>query len=120
MYFTSQLRHNPLTGEDECYYRLKESFRDATGLARNRIVMNIGFMTGLSHEDIRDVGRGLNYRKEHRGEGALWGDEYVSLSEASRLRSEASQTFRSSCSGCANSSGRLPRKFAGEPPFTVI
>ncbi len=84
MYFTSQLRHNPSTGEDECYYRLKESYRDATGLARNRIVMNIGFMTGLSHEEIRDVGRGLNYRKEHRGEGALWGDEYASLSEASR------------------------------------
>ena len=84
MYFTSQMRYNPATGEDQYYYRLKESFRDATGVARNRIVMNIGFMTGLSHEEIRDVGIGLNYRKDHRGEPSLWGDGYAPFSAATR------------------------------------
>ena len=84
MYYTSQKRYNPETGEDQYYYRLKESYRDTTGLARNRVIMNIGFMTGLSHEEIRDVLIGLNYRKDHRDEASLWGDECASFSEASR------------------------------------
>ena len=34
MNFTSQKRHNPKTGRDERYYRLKESYRNALGRRR--------------------------------------------------------------------------------------
>lgn len=48
MKFTSQLRHNLETGEYEKYYRLKESYRDASGRPCTRILLNVGFIHGLS------------------------------------------------------------------------
>lgn len=56
MYFTSQFRHNPATGEDEFYYRLKVSYRDIMGVAQIRIVMKIGFVPSFSHEEIGTFG----------------------------------------------------------------
>ena len=84
MYFTSQLRYNPAAGEEQPYYRLKESYRDVMGKALNRIVLNIGFMSGISKEEIRDVGIGLNYLMDHRDQASLWSDEFSSFSESSR------------------------------------
>ena len=40
MYFQILFRHNPSTGNDERYFRLKECFRDATGTVRNRLVVS--------------------------------------------------------------------------------
>lgn len=59
MNFTSQIRHNPETGKDEKYYRLKESYRNASGNACTRILLNVGFIHGLKPEDIRDISKGL-------------------------------------------------------------
>ena len=86
MNFTSQLRHNPETGEYEKYYRLKESYRDASGRPCTRLLLTVGFIHGLSPVEIRDVARGLTYKydnqdkldtetlehKEARDTGAEW------------------------------------------------
>lgn len=84
MHFISQIRYNPATGEDQEYYRLKESFRDAVGRVRSRIIMTVGFLPGLSAEEIRDIGRGLNYLQENRCPETLWGDAFSHYSETVR------------------------------------
>lgn len=84
MHFISQIRYNPATGEDQEYYRLKESFRDAAGRVRSRIIMTVGFLPGLSAEEIRDIGRGLNYLQENRCPETLWGDAFSHYSETVR------------------------------------
>lgn len=68
MHFISQIRFNPETKCDEKYYRIKETFRDYAGKIHSRILLNVGFVSGLRPEDIRDIGKGLNYLSEHRGE----------------------------------------------------
>ena len=75
MNFTSQIRHNPETGKDEKYYRLKESYRNASGNACTRILLNVGFIHGLKPEEIRDKSKGLTYKYEHQGEQELWEDQ---------------------------------------------
>ena len=73
MHFMSALRYNPKTQRDEWYYRIKESFRDLTGRVRSRIMLNVGFIEEAhSPEDIRDIGKCLNYLHEHQGERDLW------------------------------------------------
>lgn len=74
MHFLSQLRYNPNTGRDEKYYRIKETFRDQLGRVRSRILLNVGFLSGLRPEDIRDIGFGLTYMSEHRGKQNLFGN----------------------------------------------
>ena len=67
MHFISQLRYNPKTQEDDRYYRIKESFRDLTGRARNRILLNVGFIEeDYEPEDIRDIGKCLTYLSAHK------------------------------------------------------
>jgi len=63
MNFTSQMRHNPDTGEDEKYYRLKESYRDAMGRSCSRTLLNVGFIHGLKPEEIRDITYNLDIRQ---------------------------------------------------------
>ena len=65
MNFTSQMRYNPETGEYEKYYRLKESYRNASGRACTRILLNVGFIHGLRPEEIRDISCGLTYKCAH-------------------------------------------------------
>ena len=68
MHFISEIRHNSETHLDERYYRIKESFRDLTGRVRSRILLNVGFLSpDPSPEDIRDVGRCLNWMQSNRG-----------------------------------------------------
>ena len=75
MHFISEIRHNPATGLDERYYRIKESFRDLIGRNHSRILLNVGFITpDPSPEDIRDIGRCLNWLQSHRNEQDLFGD----------------------------------------------
>ncbi|MBO4659553.1 MAG: IS1634 family transposase [Prevotella sp.] len=84
MNFTSQIRYNPETGENEKYYRLKESYRNASGHACTRILLNVGFIHGLKPEEIRDISRGLTYKYEHQGERELWEDQMCTYSDVVR------------------------------------
>ena len=88
MNFTSQMRHNPDTGEDEKYYRLKESYRDAMGRSCSRTLLNVGFIHGLKPEEIRDISRGLTYKYEHQGDknGELWPDPLSTYSDVVRRK----------------------------------
>lgn len=52
---------------------------------RSRILLNVGFWSGLSPEEVRDVGRGLTFLQEHRGEVALFDDLFCEYSEQTRL-----------------------------------
>jgi hypothetical protein len=72
MHFSAAYRHNTVTGTDEPCCRLKETYRDAAGIVRSRIVLSPGFIKGLSGEQLRRVSPGLTYRMEHRGECALF------------------------------------------------
>lgn len=75
MHFISQKRYNPATQSDDYYYRIKESFRDLTGRARNHIMLNIGFINEEHGPyDIRDIGHCLNYMNEHQGEQDIFDD----------------------------------------------
>ena len=89
MHFMSALRYNPKTQRDEWYYRIKESFRDLTGRVRSRIMLNVGFIEEAhSPEDIRDIGKCLNYLHEHQGERDLFGCPFVDYNEFVRSKAE--------------------------------
>lgn len=68
MYFVSDRRINPATGEMDHYYRIKESFRDAEGRVRTRLMLAAGFLSELSTDEICDIRRGLSYLLEQSGE----------------------------------------------------
>ena len=71
MHFSATLRPNPATGQNEPYYRLKETYRDEAGIVRSRILLSPGFIKGLSGEQLRLVSIGLTYRMEHKNENEL-------------------------------------------------
>lgn len=75
MHFMSELRYNPKTQRDERYYRIKESFRDLTGRARNRVMLNVGFLDDdHKPEDIGNIGKCLTYIYKHKDEKDLFGN----------------------------------------------
>ena len=76
MHFSATYRHNPQTGQNEPYYRLKETYRDSAGIMRSRILLSPGFIKGLSGKQLRDVSVGLTHRMEHKDEADLFGDAY--------------------------------------------
>ena len=85
----SSLRYNPKTQRDDWYYRIKESFRDLTGRVRSRIMLNVGFIEEAhSPEDIRDIGKCLNYLHEHQGERDLFGCPFADYNEFVRSKAE--------------------------------
>ena len=85
----SALRYNPKTQRDDWYYRIKESFRDLTGRVRSRIMLNVGFIEEAhSPEDIRDIGKCLNYLHEHQGERDLFGYPFADYNEFVRSKAE--------------------------------
>ena len=86
MNFTSQLRYNSRTGREQKYYRLKESYRNASGNACTRILLNVGFIEGLTPEEIRDISRGLTYKYEHQGEKESWEDQMFCYSDVVRAK----------------------------------
>lgn len=73
MYFISQARHNPKTGQDDRYYRLKESYRDVLGKVHSYILLNVGFIEGLQNYEIGQVAKGLTYMSEHLNNETLLG-----------------------------------------------
>ena len=75
MHFISETRYNPRTQSDDCYYRVKESFRDLAGRPRHRLMLTVGFIDeDLSPYDIRDIGRCLTWLHEHQGQQDQFGD----------------------------------------------
>lgn len=50
------------------YYRIKESFRDAEGRVRTRLMLAAGFLPELTTDEICDIRRGLSYLLEQSGE----------------------------------------------------
>ena len=68
MYFVSDRRINPATGEMDHYCRIKESFRDAEGRVRIRLMLAAGFLPELTTDEICDISRGLTYLLEQSGE----------------------------------------------------
>jgi hypothetical protein len=84
MNFTSQKRYNPETGQDEKYYRLKESYRDASGRPCTRILLNVGFIHGLSSVEIRDIARGLTYKYDNQDKREFWEDKLCCYSAVVR------------------------------------
>ncbi|MGL5636400.1 MAG: IS1634 family transposase [Bacteroidales bacterium] len=84
MHFISQIRYNSATSCEQKYYRIKETFRDKVGKVRSRILLNVGFVSGLSAEDIRDIGKGLTYMSEHRAEYPLFENAFSRYSQTVR------------------------------------
>ena len=84
MHFFSEIRYNPGTGCDQKYYRIKETFRDRVGKVRSRILLNVGFLSGLRPEDIRDIGKGLTWISEHRDQPTIFGDAFARYPETVR------------------------------------
>lgn len=50
------------------YYRIKESFRDAEGRVRTRLMLAAGFLPELTTDEICDIRRGLSCLLEQSGE----------------------------------------------------
>ncbi len=60
MYFKSSGRTNPKTKEYEDYYRIVESYRNATGRVCHRTILNIGFLeVALSQKQLNTIARAL-------------------------------------------------------------
>ncbi len=89
MHFMSELRHNPKTQKDEWYYHIKESYRDQTGRPRNRVMLNVGFISEPHRpEDIRDIGKCLTYKNSHQGQQDLFGAPLSRYNEFVRRKTE--------------------------------
>ena len=84
MHFSATLRPNPATGQNEPYYRLKETYRDEAGIVRSRILLSPGFIKGLSGEQLRSVSIGLTYRMEHKNECDLFDESMFSYEQPVR------------------------------------
>ena len=84
MHFISEIRYNPQASSEQKYYRIKETFRDRLGKVRSRILLNVGFVSGLRPEDIRNIGKGLTYLSEHRDHEPLFGDALSHYSDIVR------------------------------------
>lgn len=67
MYFKSSGRTNPRTNQCEGYYRLVESYRNATGRVCHRTILNIGFLEeALRVEQLNPIARSLTDMYEQK------------------------------------------------------
>ena len=67
MYFKGSGRHNPTTNQPGWYYRLVESYRNSDGRVCHRTLLNLGFLEGLSPEQMNLIGKILTARAENQG-----------------------------------------------------
>ena len=75
MFFCPTYRMNPATGNDEPYYRIKESYRDRLGRVHSLVLLSPGFIKGYSGKELNLTSRALNKLMAHKGESAtLFGD----------------------------------------------
>ena len=61
---------NPATGNDEPYYRIKESYRDRLGRVHSLVLLSPGFIKGYSSKELNLTSRALNKLMAHKGESA--------------------------------------------------
>ena len=66
MYFKSTIRQNPSIGRLDSYYRLVESYRNLEGRVCHRTLVTIGFMAGVSLDQLNAIRVELNnlYHKQ--------------------------------------------------------
>ena len=62
MFFKTASRVNPDTGNLSIYYRLVENCRNVLGEVRQRSIMPVGYMEGITAEELWAVADGLNDR----------------------------------------------------------
>lgn len=74
MHFSPTIRTNPETGQGEAYFRLKETYRDAAGVVRSRILLSPGFIQDYANKDLCQVAKLLTFMMDNRGKGWLWED----------------------------------------------
>ena len=75
MFFCPTYRMNPATGNDEPYYRIKESYRDRLGRVHSLVLLSPGFIKGYSGTELNLTSKALNKLMAHKGESAtLFGD----------------------------------------------
>jgi hypothetical protein len=67
MYFKVSGRHNPTTNKSGWYYRLVESYRNSDGRVCHRTMLNVGFLEGLSPEQMNLIQKILTGRAENQG-----------------------------------------------------
>lgn len=67
MYFTSVIRFSPEHAKELPYYKIKESFRDASGRVHTRLMLTPGYLPDLSGDEIPQIRRGLTYKMEQSG-----------------------------------------------------
>jgi Transposase DDE domain len=67
MYFKVSGRHNPATNQPGWYYRLVESYRNSDGRVCHRTMLNLGFLEGLSPEQMNEIQKILTERAENHG-----------------------------------------------------
>lgn len=75
MFFKMSSRPNPATGERDVYYRLVESYRNADDRVCHRTLLNIGFISHYSPEQLNLVRCIFAGRVEHQGNRHLFGDD---------------------------------------------
>ena len=74
MYFKFSLRHNPATSKTEGYYRLVESYRNASGRVCHKTLLNVGFIDKLVDIDQLNQARRIlcNRYEEALGQPSLF------------------------------------------------
>jgi len=65
MYFKVSGRHNPHTNKPGWYYRLVESYRNADDRVCHRTMLNVGFLEGLTTDQMNLIQKMLTQRCEN-------------------------------------------------------
>ena len=65
MYFKVSGRHNPNTNKPGWYYRLVESYRNSDGRVCHRPMLNVGFLEGLTTDQMNLIQKILTLRVEN-------------------------------------------------------
>ena len=64
MYFKATYRHNTKTGKSDWYYRLVESYRNPDNRVCHRTILNVGFLEGLTTDQMNLIQKILTQRVE--------------------------------------------------------
>ena len=65
MYFKVSGRHNPNTNKPGWYYRLVESYRNSDGRVCHRPMLNLGFLEGLTTDQMNLIQKILTQRVDN-------------------------------------------------------
>ena len=84
MHANVQWRHDPATGEEAPYYRLRESYRDVRGTVHSLIVLNTGFEPALVPRQMHRIAAALTLRFAHRHQRDAFGGPLEGLVPAER------------------------------------